>query len=97
MSFPVRSKREKLREALAPSSGTAERLTRLETQVAYLAERLGVSSEELEVHAVPVMPEHVLRLLADGRELEAAKAYREATGTSAVSAMRVVGAEKRGK
>ncbi len=97
MSFPVQTRREKLREALVPSSGLADRLTRLETQVAYLAQRSGVSPEELEVHAVPRVPDQVLRLLADGRKLQAAKAYRQATGASAASAMRVVGAAaKRG-
>jgi len=97
ISFPVQTKREKLRDALVPSSGLADRLTRLETQVAYLAERLDLSSEELEVHAAPTMPEEVLRLLADDRKLEAAKVYRQATGASAATAMRIVGAEaKRG-
>ena len=56
--------------------------------------RLDVSSEELEVHAVPAVPE---ALLADGCELEASKVYREATGASPATARRVVGAAaKRG-
>ena len=67
---------------LVPSANQDDRLTRLESHVAYLAERLGVTSEELEAHSQPQIPQDVGQLLADGREVEAIRAYRDATGAS---------------
>jgi hypothetical protein len=77
---------------LVPSAKQDDRLTRLEAQVAYLAERLGVSPEELDRHDEKPLPEEVRRLVADGHEVQAIRAYRESTGASLEAARRAVGA-----
>lgn len=75
---------------MTPSAKQDDRLARLETQVSYLAECLGVSSEELAAHSAPPLPDEARRLLADGREVQAIKVYRDSTGASLEAAKRVI-------
>lgn len=51
---------------LVPSATRDDRITRLEAQVAYLANRLGVSPEELDSHSQKPAPKAVGQLLAKG-------------------------------
>ncbi len=51
---------------LVPSATRDDRITRLEAQVAYLANRLGVSPEELDSHSQKPAPKAVGQLLAEG-------------------------------
>ncbi|MGI8430272.1 MAG: hypothetical protein ACR2OB_13460 [Solirubrobacteraceae bacterium] len=95
MSLPARSGSDKLRNVLNPSALTADRLAALETQVAYLAQRLGVSVEELEDGAAPAVPDEVRRLLAERRRLPAMKVYRQSTGASLAGTKRAVDAVQR--
>ncbi len=78
------------RDLLNPSSRRDDRITRLEAQVAFLADRLGVSPDELDRHGEKPMPEEVARLVAQGKKLPAIKAYRQATGASLRGAKRAV-------
>lgn len=75
---------------LVPSATRDDRITRLETQVAYLANRLGVSPEELDSHSQKPAPKAVGQLLAEGHRIEAIRAYRQATGASLKAAKRAV-------
>lgn len=57
---------------------------RLEGLVGLLAERAGIDAAELdqlrEDTGTPVVPEECRRLVAEGKVIEAIKAYREHTG-----------------
>ncbi len=59
--------------------------------MAFLAERLGISPEELELHSSKPVPSEVQDLVDHGREVEAIRAYRQATGASLKAAKAVVG------
>lgn len=59
--------------------------------MAFLAERLGISPEELELHSSKPVPSQVQELVDGGREVEAIRAYRQATGASLKAAKAVVG------
>lgn len=67
-----------------------DRITRLEAQVAFLAQRLGISAEELKLHESKPVPSEVQDLVNRGRKLEAISVYRDATGASLKSARAVV-------
>ncbi len=56
------------RALLNPSSRRDDRITRLEAQVAFLADRLGVPPDELDRHDEKPMPEEVARLVAEGKK-----------------------------
>lgn len=81
-----------LRPLLRPLAARKDRVFRLETQVSFLAQRLGVSSQELALHGDPPMPDAARRLVAEGDKLRAMKAYRKATGASLAVAARAVDA-----
>ncbi|WP_051898021.1 ribosomal protein L7/L12 [Sciscionella sediminilitoris] len=66
------------------------RIVRLEAQVAYLAEQLGVRPGELEAHAAPDVPAEARRLAEAGKKIKAIKVYREATGASLAEAKRAI-------
>lgn len=76
---------------LVPSATQDDRITRLEAQVAFLAERLSISAEELENHSSKPVPTEVQELVDGGHEVKAIRAYRQATGASLKAAKAVVG------
>ncbi|MGI8903472.1 MAG: hypothetical protein ACR2IP_07420 [Solirubrobacteraceae bacterium] len=69
-----------------------DRVSRLEAQVSFLAERVGIPPQELELHRDPPMPDEARRLLAEGHRIPAIKEYRKATGASLSAAVRIVDA-----
>lgn len=64
----------------------AERLRAIEAQLKVLSDHAGVSYEERNAD----VPQEVVQLAAEGKTLEAATAYREATGADIKEAMKVV-------
>jgi len=76
--------------SLVPSATQVDRIIRLEAQVAFLAERLGTSPEELELHSSKPVPSEVQDLVDRGHEVEGMRAYRQATGASLKAAKAVV-------
>lgn len=73
---------------LVPSATRDDRITRLEAQVAYLANRLGVSPEELPQPKASAQGGRPTP--GRGHRIEAIRAYRQATGASLKAAKRAV-------
>ena len=67
-----------------------ERISLLEAQVRFLAERLDVDLPNFAVLAQSDVPPEIKEMVARGDKLGAIKAYRAAAGVDMATAMRVI-------
>lgn len=69
---------------------TYERISLLEAQVRFLAERLEVELPNFTGVAQSDLPPEIKDMVARGDKMSAIKAYREAAGVDIATAMRVI-------
>lgn len=75
---------------LVPSATRDDRITRLEAQVAYLANRLGVFARGARFPQPKASAQGGRPTPGRGHRIEAIRAYRQATGASLKAAKRAV-------
>jgi ribosomal protein L7/L12 len=67
-----------------------ERVSLLEAQVRYLAERTGIPLPDFRAVAQSQLTPEIQQLIASGNKIGAIKAYREATGCDLATAKKVI-------
>ena len=67
-----------------------ERISQLEAQVRFLAERLDVTLPNFAALAEAELPQEIKDMVASGNKMGAIKAYRQQTGADLATAMRVI-------
>lgn len=67
-----------------------QRLSQLEAQVRYLAERTGIPLPDFTALSGSTISPEIQQLIATGNKIGAIKAYREATGCDLATAKKVI-------